>query len=365
MQLRLSRATVLETAAPFIGFIAAMILLILMVAMVGESPGNALNAIYRISFSSANRFATVVAAAIPLFLAGLAVSVAFQGGVFNIGVEGQYFIGGLVGAIAGTYLRLPAIIHIPVVVIFSMIGGAAWAAIPAVLKVKRGISEVITTIMFNAIALSLVNYLVNGPLSGLQPGENKAPQLPDLQETAIFGRLNGFFRAIGWNVADHVYLDYSLIVALVFGIAIFLLIYRNRYGFEVRSIGTALDVSRYSGMRVPNIQLSTFLLSGGLAGLVGLQEVFAIRQHYTFEIAAGIGFDGIAVALIGRNNPIGVAFAALLFSFLKTSGYGMQLYMSVPNSIAAVTSGIMILIIVVSNELLSGYVRKLRKQEAA
>jgi simple sugar transport system permease protein len=136
-----------------------------------------------------------------------------------------------------------------------------------------------------------------------------------------------------------------------------------RYGFEVRSVGNAIEVARYSGMRVKRVQLGSFLFSGALAGLIGLQEVFAIRGYYTFEIASGLGFDGIAIALIGRNNPSGIILAALLFSFLRQAGYGMQLYTSVPNSVIDVISGLMILIIVVSNEVVTSYVSRLRKQE--
>jgi simple sugar transport system permease protein len=285
--------------------------------------------------------------------------------VFNIGAEGQYFFGGMVGALAGIYLGLPPFLHIPVVVLFSMIGGAMWAAIPAILKVKRGVHEVITTIMFNNIAILLVNYLVNNPFSGIQTGESLEPQTRPIRETAMFGRLNGLFRALGWNVGDHVYLDYSLIVAVIMGFLLWFIIFKMRYGFEVRAVGTALDASRYSGIRIGRVQVGAFLLSGALAGLIGLQEIYAIRGFYTYEIARGLGFDGIAIALIGRNNPIGVIFGALLFSFLKQSGYGMQLYTSVPNSVTSVITGLMIIIIVVTNEIIARYIKRVRQKEAA
>jgi simple sugar transport system permease protein len=116
---------------------------------------------------------------------------------------------------------------------------------------------------------------------------------------------------------------------------------------------------------VKRVQVTAFLMSGALAGLIGLQEIFAIRGFYTYEIASGLGFDGIAIALIGRNSPIGVAFAAVLFAFLRQSGYGLQLYTSVPNSVIYVITGLMILFIVVINEVVSRYVRALRKKEAA
>lgn len=361
--LKLDKYRLLETASPFLGFIASLIALIIIVWIVGESPGKAISAIIKMTMGTSARFATVFAVAIPLFLAGLAVSIAFRAGVFNIGAEGQYFIGGLIGALGGIYIRLPAFIHLPFVVLCAMAGGALWAAIPALLKVTKGVHEVITTIMFNNIALALVNYLVNGPLSGRE-GSSLEAQTREIRHTALFGKLNHLFRGIGWNVPDHVYLDYSLIVALIVGVLAYVLLYRLRYGFEIRAVGTSIDVSRYSGIRVKQVQVGAFLVSGGLAGLIGLQEVFAIRGFYTFEIASGLGFEGIAIALIGRNSPLGVVFSSILFAFLKQAGYGMQLYTSVPNAIIYVITGLMILFIVIINEVMTRYVRALRRREA-
>ncbi len=360
---RISKYHVFELLSPIIGLALSFGILFLIVIAVGESPAKAMNAIYRFSLSTSAKTATLFSMAIPLFFAGIAVAFAFRGGVFNIGVEGQYFIGGLVGAMAGIYLRLPVFIHIPVVVICSIVGGALWAAIPAALKVTKGIHEVISTIMFNNIASALVNYLVNYPLAG-NKGASLEPQTAKIQATALFGKLNPLFRSIGWNVPDHVYLDYSLIVAVIIGVLVWFFLFKLRYGFEVRAVGTSIDVSRYSGIQVKKVQLGAFLISGGLAGLIGLQEIFAIRTYYTYEIASGLGFDGIAIALIGRNSPLGVVFASILFAFLKQAGYGLQLYTAVPNSVISVITGLMILIIVVTNEVITRYIRRLRKREA-
>jgi simple sugar transport system permease protein len=166
-------------------------------------------------------------------------------------------------------------------------------------------------------------------------------------------------------VGDHVYLDYSLIVAIIMGIVVWLVLYKMRTGFEIRAVGESVYVSRYAGIRVPRVQITAFLASGALAGLIGLQEIFAIRGFYTYNIASGLGFDGIAIALIGRNNPLGVVFAALLFAFLRQAGYGLQLYTAVPNSVTFVISGLMIIIIVVSNELMTRYAQTLRRKEVA
>ena len=269
-KIKFDKYRLLELAAPILGFLASVVVLLIITAMVGESPGKAVAAILRFTVGTGARLATVFSVAIPLFLAGLAVSIAFRAGVFNIGVEGQYFVGGLVGALAGIYLPLPKAIHLPVVVLAAMAGGALWAAIPAILKVTKGIHEVISTIMFNHIAFALVNFLVNGPLSG-RGEQSLEPQTHKILPSALFGKLNSAFRAIGLNIPDHVYMDYSLIVAIIMGILVWFLLFRLRFGFEIRAVGVSLDVSKYSGIRVKQAQIGVFLISGALAGLIGLQ----------------------------------------------------------------------------------------------
>jgi simple sugar transport system permease protein len=353
----------LEQSAPFIGFVASGLVLTFIIIALGENPGKAFQGIYKFSISDPAKLAALLSISIPYYFSGLSIVIAFRAGVFNIGNEGQYFVGGMVGAIAGVYFPLPPVLHIPVVIIFSMLGGALWALVPAVLKAVRGISEVITTIMFNNIALALVNFLVNGPLSGLQKGTSLEPQMKKLLPSAVFGKLNGFFRAIGWNVPNYVYLDYSLIVAIVMGVVIWFLLFRTRQGFEIRAVGTSIDVSRYAGIRVSRVQIGAFMLSGAIAGLIGLQEIFAIRGFYTYNLASGLGFDGIAISLIAKNSPVGIIFSSALFAFLKQAGYGLQLFSKVPNSVTYAIQGIMILFIVAINEILIRAARNLRKKE--
>jgi general nucleoside transport system permease protein len=360
---RLSRFVILERAAPFIGFFASVAVLVLIFVVLRESPARAFAAMYKFTLSTTPKFAAVVSIMIPYFLSGLAVAIAFRAGVFNIGVEGQYFMGGFVGALVGIYLPLPAAIHVPCVVLAAMVGGALWALVPAILKATKGIHEVISTIMFNNIGIALVNYLVNGPLSGMQKGVSLEPQTRKILPSALFYKLNGFFRSIGWKVPDYVYLDYSLVVAVVMGVLIWFLLFRTRQGFEMRAVGSSIDVSRYAGIPVKRVQIGAFLLSGAIAGLIGLQEIFAIRGFFTYNIAAGVGLDGIAISLIGRNSPIGVVFSAGLFAMLKQAGYGLQLSTKVPNSVTYAMQGLMILFIIVINEVMMRFVRALRKKE--
>jgi simple sugar transport system permease protein len=360
---RLSGHVLLSQSAPFIGFLASMIVLLAIVVLMKEDPLKAIDAVYKFSLSNAAKLASVLSIAIPYYLSGLSIAIAFRAGVFNIGNEGQYFVGGMVGALAGIYLHLPPALHVPVCVIAAMAGGALWALVPAVLKAVRGINEVITTIMFNNIGLALTNYLINGPLSGMAKGVSLEPQTKKILPTALFGKLNGLLRSIGWKVPDYVYLDYSLIVAIIMGVVIWFLLFRTRQGFEIRAVGTSVDVSRYAGIKVQRVQIGAFLLSGAIAGLIGLQEIFAIRGFYTYSIASGLGFDGIAISLIAQNHPVGVVFSSLLFAFLKQAGYGLQLSTKVPNSVTYAIQGLMILFIVAINAVVVRAVRSLRKKE--
>jgi simple sugar transport system permease protein len=151
-------------------------------------------------------------------------------------------------------------------------------------------------------------------------------------------------------------------VAIVMGAVIWFLLFRTRQGFEIRAVGTSVDVSRYAGIKVQRVQIGAFLLSGAIAGLIGLQEIFAIRGFYTYNIASGLGFDGIAISLIAQNHPVGVVFSSLLFAFLKQAGYGLQLSTKVPNSVTYAIQGLMILFIVATNAVIVRVVRSLRKE---
>jgi len=362
---KIGRRILREMPVPVISAVASAAILMAFVILMGEKPLDGIRAIWKMTLSSQSRAANVLSTAVPLYLSGIAVAFAFRGGIFNIGVEGQYFIGGFAGAIAGIYLRLPHWIHIPVVVAAAMAGGAIWAVVPAMMKAAKGIHEVISTIMFNNIALILVNYLVNGPFSGLEGAASSGAQTRAITPTAEFRKITPLFRALGWNVPDNVYLDYSLILAVLAGIAVWFVLFRLRIGFDIRAVGTAMDASVYSGIRVKKTQIGVFLCSGALAGIIGLQEVFAIRGAYTYEIASGLGLSGIAVSLLGGNSPVGIVFSSLLFAFLKQTGYGLQLYTTVPNSVIDVITGLIILIIVVTDESLTRRIQRKAKREAA
>ncbi len=349
-------------SGPFIGFGISLLLLGFIAFLMKENPINVYKAMAKFSFSKAG-IAYILADSTPLIFSGLAVAVAFQAGVFNIGVEGQYFIGALVGAVIGIYLKLPAIIHLPLVILFCMIGGALWALFPALLKVIKGVHEVISTIMMNMVGYTVALFLVNGPLSGLQKGISLEPRTKEILPTAVLKPIHGLFSAVGIDFPKYVALDFSFIIAIGLCVVMWFFLYQTRYGFNLRAVGINPDAAEYSGIKTKRVVFWSFLLSGAIGGLVGLHEVFYIRKYYTFNIAHGVGFDGIAVALIGSNNPFGVIPAAFLLSGLKRAGYGLQLFTSLPNSVITAITGAMILLIVISNTVVLRIVRKMRKKE--
>lgn len=356
---------ILEGSAPILGFLFAMLVMLVVVELIGESPSRAISAIVRFSFSQAG-IAYIFSQAMPLIIAGAANAVAFQGGIFNIGVEGQYLLGALCAGVAGAYLSLPTYIHIPVVIIAGMLGGMVWVLLPAFLKVYKGVHEVISTIMMNQVASAVVLYLVLGPFNGVR-GQSLNLRTPFLKDTAVFPSLhdviNSITRLFGYEFPRYVAVDFSWLISALVIIGTWYLLTRTALGLKIRWVGQNPHAATYAGVDVRKTIFTTMMISGAIAGLVGLQSVAYISKYFTPNIARGLGFTGLAIALLARNNPIGVVFAGLLFSFLNRAGYGLQLYTRVPNSLIGAISGLMILSVVVIDQLLRRYVRNLRRKE--
>jgi simple sugar transport system permease protein len=357
----------IEGSAPVLGFLFAMVVMMVTVQFIGESPIKALSAILTFSFSQAG-IAYIVSQSIPLIIAGEANAIAFQAGVFNIGVEGQYLFGALCAGVAGAYLNLPTYIHIPVVILAGMLGGMIWILIPALLKIYKGVHEVISTIMMNQIASAVILYLVNGPFNGVR-GVSQSFNLrtPYMEPTAVFPSLHNVINSVtglfGFKFPHYVAVDLSWLIALIVVVVLWFLLFKTSLGLRIRWIGQNISASVYAGVDVKKTLLVTMLISGAIAGLVGLQEVAYISKFFTPNITRGLGFTGLAVALLARNNPLGVIASGLLFSFLSRAGYGLQMYTKVPNSLIGIISGLMILSVVVIDQILRRYARTLRRRE--
>jgi simple sugar transport system permease protein len=293
--------------------VSAVVLLI-----VGQSPPQVLGLLVKGAFGSANGFSYTLYYATTFTFTGLAVAVAFHGGLFNIGGEGQALMGGLGAGLIALALaaQLPAALMLPLMIVAAVIFGLAWAAVPAALQAYRGSHVVITTIMFNFVAAALMGYLLVGPL---KEAGNMAP------ETRAFGdaaKLPGMHEVLAWVGIrwPRSPLNLSLLFALAAAALVWALLWRSQTGYALRAVGFSPEAARYAGI-VPTRQvMGSMMLSGALAGMVGVNEIAGVHNRLIADFVAGAGFAGIAVALIGRNHPVGIMLAALLFGALYQGG---------------------------------------------
>ena len=297
--------------------------------------------------------ASTINRAIPLYFSGLAVAVGFKMGLFNIGVEGQYLMAALFAGYVGGSIVLWAPLHIAVVILVAIIVGALWAGIAGILKTTRGVHEVISTIMLNFIAFSVIGYLLFNHFNADPTALNlKTPPLP---ESALIPNLNWIFSTLGFDEPAGTEMEGFLFVAIAVGIFYYLLVDRSRFGFELRSSGMNPGASLLAGVNPKRMINTTMLISGGIAGLVGLSTMMGNLGAYTQDFPRQLGFTGIAVALLGRNNAIGMALGALLFGFLDRSALILDLN-DIPKEVVAIMQGVIVLAVVIAYEVVNRWI---------
>ncbi len=294
-------------------------------------------ALFQGSFGSLRAISETLVATAPLILAGLSVAIGFRAGLFNIGAEGQILMGGLAGAYVGFTLDLPIIIHLPLVIIAGMIGGAVWGGIAGLLRAKTGAHEVITTIMLNNIAAPLTLYLLT--TSFFQVPDRTDPVSETIENSAKLPRLLGFLDRTDLRVHA------GIIVALLAAYAIYWLLQKSTIGFEFRSVGANPDAARYAGMKVGTLYISVMAVAGAMAGLAGTMQINGVLFRATPGFSAGIGFEAISLALLGRSNPAGVVAAGLLFGALRAGGQEMQAATDIPIDLILVIQALVVVFI--------------------
>jgi simple sugar transport system permease protein len=271
-------------------------------------------------------------ASTPYILTGLSVALAFRGGLFNIGAEGQYLIGSLTAAFVGYSITgLPGFVHLPLAVLAGFAGGALWGAIPGYLKAATGAHEVVNTIMLNYIAFRLSDWLLNGPMRA--PGFR--PVTPSIDDTAALPRL----------FSDPLRFHAGFFLALFVAWLVWWLLFKTTIGFEIRAVGANPDAARYSGMSITRNFVLSMLLAGGLAGLGGATQVLGVDRWVGQGFSAGYGFDAIAIALLGKNHPLGVVLAAILFGTLRSGATRMQSIAGIPIDIISIIQGLVIIFV--------------------
>jgi simple sugar transport system permease protein len=274
--------------------------------------------------------------ATPYIFAGLGVALGFQGGLFNIGAEGQYFVAGLTTVFVGYSLKgVPQIIHVPLALIAGMIGGGIWAAIPGYLKGKTGAHEVINTIMMNYIAFRFAEFMldVGGPMAR---GDGR-PVSPEIETSAYLPQFFPNQLAFRMNV--------GFLLALAAAWLVWWLLYKTTLGYEIRTVGQNPHAARYAGMNVPRTIVITMAISGALAGLSGATDILGVIHFMPNAFYSGYGFDAIALALLGKSHPLGVVLSSLLFGALRAGAQNMQGVAEVPIDLTSIVQGLIIVFI--------------------
>lgn len=327
----------LAVAAPVTALLFSVALTTVVLLIAGHSP--------TLAFSQMADFGSQPASVVQIlnksagyYLSALAVAIGFRMNLFNIGVDGQYQLAAMVAAVVGATVTLPAVLHIGLIVVVAVVVGALWAGIAGVLKVTRGVSEVISTIMLNFIGGALVAWMLTPEVFAELRGNNvSTPQLPDSAHFPGFtmpgGSVFGF-----------------IVVSGLVGVAYWFLLGFTRFGFDLRATGLSEPAAVASGVSVKRMVVSSMLLSGGVAGMVGLPQLLGASYAYSLDFPAGIGFTGIAIALLGRNHPVGIAFASLLWSFLDVSNQILDLN-DIPKEIVTIMQGTIVLAVVIAYEI--------------
>lgn len=303
---------------PLINLTIALLVAGFVVKLVGFQPLQVLELLVKGAFGSKAGLSYTAYYATTFVFTGLAVAVAFHGGLFNIGGEGQAMMGGLGAGLAALAwsAQWPAWLMLPTMVLAAALFGTVWAAIPGALQAYRGSHTVITTIMFNFIASALLGYLLVNTLK--EPGN----MTPESRAFADSARMPGVNEALAWIGIEwpKTPLNLSVLLALGAALAVYLLLWKTQPGYALRAVGFAPEAAQYAGMRPRRLTVVAMAVSGALAGLVGINEIAGVHGRLIGDFVAGAGFAGIAVSLIGRNHPLGIVFAAVLFGALYQGG---------------------------------------------
>jgi simple sugar transport system permease protein len=317
---------------PLVALVIALVAGDLLIMAYGQAPGVVWRALLEGTWGNSYGFGQVLYKATTLTCTGLAVAVGLRAGLFNIGAEGQLAAGGFGAGLAGLMLPTgtPALIAVPVCVIAACAAGGAVGSVPGILRARFGAHEVIVTIMLNFIVLALLNYFVSAKLH-----VPETLHTPEIHAGAV-PRLSAAFSAFHGSAANWTIVIVTLAAALVWWY-----LFRTRAGYELRAVGLQPDAAEYAGIRAGRVWFNALTTGGALAGLGGINFVLGYKNYYEDGFTGGAGFLGIAVALIGRNNPIGVVLAALFFATLSQGGLAINAM--VPKQIVEVLQGIVIL----------------------
>jgi general nucleoside transport system permease protein len=324
---------------PIIGILIGLLIGALLILIAGADPITAYVALFGGAFGGTRQVTETLLQACPIMIIGLGMSAAFRARVWNIGAEGQYYMGALLGGLVALYLPpyLPRLILIPLMMVCGMLGGALWGLIPAFIKIKRGISEIISTLMLNYIAILFMQYIVRGPLHEVDGF------LPQSEQFAAVTRLPLLF-------GSRIHL--GVVIGFLLAPMVFALLWSTPLGFRLRAVGSRASVARYAGVRVERIIVFAMMFSGSLAGLAGIIQVASYFTRLKGGISVGYGFSGILVALLGRMNPFGVVLASVFFAALTIGAQAMHVVNKLPVDLANAIQAIIVLSVLAIDSLI-------------
>lgn len=340
------RSRPLSSPAASLGLVLVSLAVALVVSAIpivlsDVNPLSAYGAMLRGAFGSAPAVVDVIMRATPLLLTGLGTCVAFRTGQWNIGGDGQIYMGALGATIVGLAFKdFPAWLLLPLALVAGLVGGGLWALLPGLLKARRGVSEIISTLMLSYVATLIIEYLVTGPLQG---SSSYMPQTNMVAEAARLPLLIPPYRA-----------HWGSILAIAVAVLVYVLLWRSAFGYELRAAGFSASAARYGGIKVVRNVVWAMLISGALSGLAGANEVLGFHHRLFVGLSPSYGFTGITVALLGRLHPVGAVFSSILFSGLIVGASRMQSATGVPAAIAGIIQAVVILF-VLGTELLLDY----------
>jgi len=322
-------ALVSSVGIPLASVALALLLCAIIIALLGTNPLDAYRSLARGAFGSERAITQTAIRAVPLLLIALGLTLAFRSKVWNIGAEGQFFM----GALAATWFSLqfetlPVYVMLPAMTVVAFIGGALWGLIPALLRAYMGANEIVTSLLLNYVAVFFVNYLIRSPMKDPDYFLPQSAPLPDAATLPLIGDTR---------------LHAGIIIALICVPLIYLILWKTPLGYRLRVVGSNPDAARYAGISVERSIITVMVISGGLAGIAGMVEVAAVHHRLMAGISPGFGFTAIVVALLGQLNPMGVLFASYFFASLVIGADSMQRVVGLPVSLTEVIQALVVL----------------------
>ncbi len=362
--------TILEKITPLIAVIFALLVGAIVIMLIGENPVFVYKTLFSNAIGNRDGWGNVLFRATPLIFTGLTVAFAFRCGLFNIGGEGQMYIGSFLATWVGfTFTNLPAFILIPLCILAAAAGGALWAAVPGILKAKTGVHEVIVTIMMNWIAASLTFFLVlkfKAPATEAMIAAGVKQMIPhtsEIAQAARLPRLYAIFKFLNIDFPAYNQVNISFFIAIGVAILAYYILWKTNLGYEIRAVGYSPLAAEYGGISVAKNIILAMVISGAFAGLVGTNEVMGYKYRWRPEIFTGLGFNGIAVALLGKNHPLGVVLAAILFGILNYGGSIVNIFTEgrIPRELIMILQAVIVIFVVISDEVVKRLIRQRRK----